>query len=185
LRESRKMPYFPDINTYLHQSSLLIQAYPQTTRITTKYSQPRKAKGSKDTATETGATSTDAPNGTSAKPKKEPSATLTLKTYHPDSGICLKYRTDKAAEVGRLMTGLGRLAKGEIIDMGTGDGADTTTGAGVEIGSGQGLVGTDNMEVDGGAAAGAKTAAQMTQSGQQQQQQQSGGGAKKKKKGKK
>lgn len=110
---------------------------------------------------------------------------MTLKTYHPDSGICLKYRTDKAAEVGRLMTGLGRLAKGEIIDMGTGDGADTTTGAGVEIGSGQGLVGTDNMEVDGGAAAGAKTAAQMTQSGQQQQQQQSGGGAKKKKKGKK
>jgi len=80
------------------------------------------------------------------------------------------------------MTGLGRLAKGEIIDMATGDGGETTTGAGVEIGSGQALVGTDTMEVDGGGAAGAKTAAQMTQGGQQQQ---SGGGGKKKKKGKK
>ncbi|KAK5095030.1 hypothetical protein LTR70_007160 [Exophiala xenobiotica] len=176
------MPYFSDLNTYLHQSSLLIQAYPQTTRITTKYSQPRKVKSSKGTSTETEATSADAPNGTISKPKKEPSATLTLKTYHPDSGICLKYKTDKAAEVGRLMTGLGRLAKGEIIDMATGDGGETTTGAGVEIGSGQALVGTDTMEVDGGGAAGAKTAAQMTQGGQQQQ---SGGGGKKKKKGKK
>lgn len=82
------------------------------------------------------------------------------------------------------MTGLGRLAKGEIIDMATADGGETTTGAGVEIGSGQGLVGTDKMEVDGGAAAEPKTAAQMTQGGQQQQQQ-SGGGGKKKKKGKK
>ena len=184
MRRYLKMPYFPDIHTYLYQSSLLIQAYPQTTRITTKYSQPRKVKGSKATRTDTEATSTDAPNGTSTRPKKEPSATLTLKTYHPESGICLKYKTDKAAEVGRLMAGLGRLAKGEIIDVSSGEGADTTTGAGVEIGSGQGLVGTDKMDLDGGAAVGAKTAAQMTQAPQQQQQQ-SGAGGKKKKKGKK
>ncbi|KAK5939203.1 hypothetical protein PMZ80_008506 [Knufia obscura] len=176
------MTYFPDLHTYMHQSSLLIQAYPQTTRITTKYSQPRKSKGSKATATDTGATTTDAPNATSSKPKKEPSATLTLKTYHPESGICLKYRTDKAAEVGRLMTGLGRLAKGEIIEAATGDGGETAPGAGVEIGSGQGMSGTDKMEVDVGAATGAKTAAQMTQGSQQQQ---SGGGGKKKKKSKK
>ena len=29
----------------------------------------------------------------------------------------MKYKTDKAAEVGRLLTGLGRLAKGEIIEL--------------------------------------------------------------------
>lgn len=178
------MTYFSDIHTYLHQSSLLIQAYPQTTRITTKYSQPRKAKGSKATATDTEATPTNVPNGPSSRPKKEPSATLTLKTYHPDSGICLKYKTDKAAEVGRLMTGLGRLAKGDVIDVATGDGGEITIGAGVDIGSGQGLSGTDKMEIDGGAIAEPKTASQMTQGGQQQQQQQPGG-AKKKKKGKK
>lgn len=33
--------------------------------------------------------------------------TLTLKTYDPVSGTCLKYKTDKAAEVGRLAAGLG------------------------------------------------------------------------------
>ena len=36
---------------------------------------------------------------------------LTLKTYDPVSGVCLKYRTDKAAEVGRLVSSLGRLGK--------------------------------------------------------------------------
>lgn len=30
-----------------------------------------------------------------------------LKTYDPVSGVCLKYRTDKAAEVGRLVAALG------------------------------------------------------------------------------
>jgi len=169
------MTYFSDLHTYLRQSSLLIQAYPQTTRITTKYSQPRKPKGSK-------VSGTDASNASTLRQKKEPSATLTLKTYHPESGICLKYKTDKAAEVGRLVTGLGRLAKGEIIDVASGEGGDTTTGAGVEIGSGQTLSGTDKMEVDGTAAPEAKTAAQMTQGSQQQQQ---SGGGKKKKKGKK
>lgn len=176
------MTYFSDLHTYLHQSSLLIQAYPQSTRITTKYSQPRKPKRSKATGADTEAPSTEAPNATTSRQKKEPSATLTLKTYHPESGICLKYKTDKAAEVGRLMTGLGRLAKGEIIDVATAEGGESTTGAGVDIGSGQGLSGTDKMEIDGGAATEAKTTAQMTQGGQQPQQ---SGGGKKKKKGKK
>lgn len=35
-----------------------------------------------------------------------PKATLTLKTYDPVSGTCLKYETDKAAEVGRLVATL-------------------------------------------------------------------------------
>lgn len=33
-------------------------------------------------------------------------AVLVLKTYDPVSGTCLKYRTDKAAEVGRLIAAL-------------------------------------------------------------------------------
>jgi hypothetical protein len=36
---------------------------------------------------------------------------LDLKTYDPESGACLKYRTNKAAEVGRLIASLGRLGR--------------------------------------------------------------------------
>lgn len=160
------MTYFPDMHSYLHQSSLLIQAYPKTTRITTKYSLPRKPKAD-----------TQPTESTESQPKRDPAATLTLKTFHPESGICLKYQTDKAAEVGRLLTGLGRLAKGEVVEMPQPEtDLSAGTGAGVEIGSGQILTGTDKMDLDTNATPEAKTAAQMTQ----QQQ-----GGKKKKKGKK
>jgi hypothetical protein len=133
------MPYLPDLNSYLHQSSLLIQAYPTTTRITTKYSLPRKpnpkskskSKPKPKAATAAAAAAepaqpaappeTNTTGSTNARPppreRLPPSATLTLKTFEPGSGICLKYKTDKAAEVGRLLTGLGRLAGGEVIEM--------------------------------------------------------------------
>lgn len=174
------MTYFPDLHTYLHQSALLLQAYPQTTRITTKYSQPRKTKPGKVSASEN-----EAKNDASSRPKREPSATLTLKTYHPESGICLKYKTDKAAEVGRLMTGLGRLAKGEMIELPSGPDNENNTGVGLVIGSGTNTSGAgptqgEKMDVDVPVPVEAKTATQMTQG-----QQQPGGSAKKKKKSKK
>lgn len=40
-----------------------------------------------------------------------PRAWLTLKAYDPESGVVLKFKTDRAAEVGRLMNGLGRLGR--------------------------------------------------------------------------
>jgi hypothetical protein len=149
------MPYFSDLNVYLHQSSLLIQAYP-TTRITTKYSLPRKpnvkAKSpsgpkpkpgpSKDTPAS--ATESAAETSTQAQPKRDRSATLTLKTYHSESGICLKYRTDKAAEVGRLLTGLGRLAKGETIETPSTAAPASAPAAGVSAAEGD----ADKMDID-------------------------------------
>lgn len=42
---------------------------------------------------------------------KPPRAKLILKTYDPQSGICLKYKTSKAAEVGRLIQMLGSMAR--------------------------------------------------------------------------
>ncbi|KIX08276.1 uncharacterized protein Z518_02932 [Rhinocladiella mackenziei CBS 650.93] len=139
------MPYFSDLHTYLHQSSLLIQAY-ASTRITTKYSLPRKANTkARSKSGETPASlTTDATGASSQQAKREPSAVLTLKTYHPESGICLKYRTDKAAEVGRLLTGLGRLAKGEVIEMSTVTATSSAQAATVE---------SDKMDVDSGVAA--------------------------------
>lgn len=49
-------------------------------------------------------------DGASAAPLV-PRATLTLKTYDPESGVTLKFKTDRAAEVGRLINGLGRVGR--------------------------------------------------------------------------
>lgn len=55
-----------------------------------------------------------------------PVANLTLKTYSPATGICLKYRTNKAAEVGRLITTLGKLAAGaDVAGLGLSSAAPT------------------------------------------------------------
>lgn len=42
---------------------------------------------------------------------KPPRANLILKTFCPHSGVCLKYKTSKAAEVGRLVQMLGSLGR--------------------------------------------------------------------------
>ena len=88
-----------------------------------------------------------------------------IKTYDPDSGVVLKYRTTKAAEVSRLIqSSLGRLGRGmaampePLPEEAMPDAPSTTAGTG---------------EGDG------KTASQG------QTQQGGGGGGKKKKKGKK
>ncbi|KAI5310811.1 hypothetical protein KEM55_001211 [Ascosphaera atra] len=105
------MPYFATSQEFLEQSSLLLEAYPEETRITTKYSYPKPKKqptalpASTDPtliATTTTATtsSTTTSASASASTDNTPHATLTLKTYHAPSGICLKYTTDKAAESG-------------------------------------------------------------------------------------
>jgi Signal recognition particle 9 kDa protein (SRP9) len=100
---------------------------------------------------------------------------LTLKTYDPTSGATLKYSTNKAAEVSRLIQILGRLArpmcglpelKDEVPILGAGVGGD---------GEGSG-VGTPTVESVPG----------VTGSGRPGQQTQGiGGGKKKGKKGKK
>ncbi|EDN06000.1 signal recognition particle 9 kDa protein SRP9 superfamily domain-containing protein [Histoplasma capsulatum] len=111
------MPYLPTSQEYLEQSALLLHAYPDTTRITTKYSYPTSKKSS--AAQPTSAQSKPSAPGASTTPtqkqtqsQSQTTATLTLKTFHPASGICLKYRTNKAAEIGRLIAGLGKLASG-------------------------------------------------------------------------
>lgn len=40
-----------------------------------------------------------------------PRANITLKTFEPGSGICLKYKTDKEREVGRLIASLAKLGR--------------------------------------------------------------------------
>ncbi|GKT53609.1 WD repeat protein [Colletotrichum tofieldiae] len=161
------MPTYKTSQEWLEQSSLLLQARPATTRITTKYSikpvKPRKSKTSTEDATATG----DAPM-TDAKP---PRGSLVLKTFDPASGVTLKYRTTKAAEVSRLVTCLGTLGRTmstskapvEVKDEPMTDAAGSASGA---------PAAGEDTPVGGVAGAPTPTGA-------------GGGGGKKKKKGKK
>lgn len=89
--------------------------YPQT-RITTKYTIAHAAdspkapikKSSRAQKTRLASTQAIATSTESTPPVR---ATLILKTYDPVSGATLKYSTNKAAEVSRLIQIVGRLAR--------------------------------------------------------------------------
>ncbi|KAL8748968.1 MAG: hypothetical protein Q9199_007969 [Rusavskia elegans] len=82
------------------------------TRITTKYriSPPPPRRKSKATVPSDSASTTSPPPTQQQQPAQS-RAHLVLKTYDPVSGVCLKYKTDKAAEVGRLVAALGRCGR--------------------------------------------------------------------------
>ncbi|EHA28054.1 hypothetical protein ASPNIDRAFT_49473 [Aspergillus niger ATCC 1015] len=160
------MPYLPTSQSYLEQSSLLLQAYPDT-RITTKYTFPRTTSTSTSTKQQQQQQQPTSTEDTEPKPRI---ATLELKTYHPGSGICLKYRTNKGAEVGRLITSLGKLAAGADFeglglsnptaaaapaDVEMGDALAPPAGAAGGNGEGQTVVAGDSSNA-GGAGKGGK-----------------------------
>ncbi|WBW74017.1 signal recognition particle subunit Srp21 [Schizosaccharomyces osmophilus] len=68
------MVYLSNVNDFFEQSRLLIEAYPDSTKITTRY-----------------------------RIDEDQQSYLVAKAYETASGICLKFRTDKAAELSRLM----------------------------------------------------------------------------------
>lgn len=74
----------------------------EQTRIVTRYSiKPVKPRKNQDES-----------NAAAAEPKP-PRGCLVIKTFDPVSGVVLKYRTTKAAEVSRLIqSSLGRLGRG-------------------------------------------------------------------------
>ncbi|UNI13538.1 hypothetical protein JDV02_000274 [Purpureocillium takamizusanense] len=196
------MPYFETIQEWLDQSSLLLEARPTTTRVTTKYSikpvKPRAAKpkdqqqnqeqqqqqdeqkqaGGGGDSTKAAAAAAAAAAGTSSS-TKPPRGSLVFKTYDPVSGTTLKYRTTKAQEVSRLMgAALGRLGKGmaalpaETTDEAMPDAAAAASGAG-------GRGGGDEAAGKAGSSGPATPALQP-----QQQPQGGAGGGKKKKRSK-
>ncbi|KAG8420351.1 hypothetical protein J3459_011159 [Metarhizium acridum] len=162
------MPYFKSSQEWLEQSTLLLEARPSTTRITTKYSiQPVKSRKRKADDADGDTPVNDAP--------KPPRGSLVIKTYDPVSGVTLKYRTTKAAEVSRLVySSLGRLGRGMAampLDVPEEAMPDASGGGGGAADGGDG----DNK------GSGAATPASQQPQGQQAQQ----GGGKKKKKGRK
>ncbi|KAI1335523.1 signal recognition particle 9 kDa protein-domain-containing protein [Xylariaceae sp. FL0016] len=162
------MPYYEKSEEWLRQSQLLLEARPSTTRTTTKYhiSKPslRNRRHSKTQAEPTPpGTTTGAPRGV-----------LTLKTFDPVSGVCLKYKTTKMAEVSRLILHLGTLGR-KMAALPEPEEADATMAETAE---------TAETE-KGDAAAAAPPTAKETSKGQTGGAGGSGGGGKKKKKGKK
>ncbi|KAG6123603.1 hypothetical protein E4U13_003847 [Claviceps humidiphila] len=128
------MPFFKTSQEWLEKSSLLIEARPKTTRVTTRYSIKPAPAGKQPKSTTTTApppttttTTTTTPTttttitpsstpsdaaGTAASNPKPPRGSIVLTTYDPVTGVNLKYRTTKAAEVSRLVqAALGRLGR--------------------------------------------------------------------------
>ncbi|RMZ30061.1 hypothetical protein D0859_05833 [Hortaea werneckii] len=103
------MVYIATIEEWHRQSALLLQARPTTARITTKYKVPNLAspKYQKDKKRKRD----DTADEKEATVPKTPKAWLVLKTYCPESGVVLKFKTDRQADVGRLINGLGRLGR--------------------------------------------------------------------------
>ncbi|KAI0878337.1 hypothetical protein GGS24DRAFT_443489 [Hypoxylon argillaceum] len=175
------MPYYETSQEWLRQSALLLEARPNTTRITTTYHLTDKTGTSKkrqkrrQQEASTTATTTTAPS-TSAAPR----ASLTIKTFDPHSGACLKYRTTKAAEVSRLILSLGQLGRRMAALPTDSDAAMADAAAAAEE---VGTPGVEKAEASPGAGASAKGQTQTAQG--QGQQGGSGGGKGKKKRAKK
>ncbi|EPY51693.1 signal recognition particle subunit Srp21 [Schizosaccharomyces cryophilus OY26] len=68
------MVYLSTVNDFFEQTKLLVEAYPDTTKLTTRY-----------------------------RIDEDQQSYLVAKAYESTAGICLKFRTDKAAELSRLM----------------------------------------------------------------------------------
>ncbi|KAF2276410.1 uncharacterized protein EI97DRAFT_398148 [Westerdykella ornata] len=115
--------YFTSSTEWYEQASLLLKARPSTARITSKYTvlkptsskirkrQKYASKRAHSTSAGDAGNPTTTPQPPAEQDAQAPSATFTLKAYDPVSGCCLKYETNKAAEVGRLIASLGRLGK--------------------------------------------------------------------------
>lgn len=81
------------------------------TRITTKYNVPNLESAKHQKLRKRKATSDLDEKDATSSPPRIPKAVLTLKTFDPESGVCLKFKTDRAADVSRLINGLGRLSR--------------------------------------------------------------------------
>lgn len=159
------------------QSALLLQARPTTTRITTKYKIPNLNSPKYQQTKKRKRDGEDEEKETSVP--KVPRAVLVLKTYDPQSGVVLKFKTDRAAEVGRLISGLGKLGRHMAALP---EKSEVPEAAGIEDATST----TERISAEDGTAL-TRDAESSVVSGQkpQTQQQQAANSGKKKKKGKK
>ncbi|TID18763.1 wd repeat [Venturia nashicola] len=106
--------YLSTADEWLQQSSLLLIAYPTSTKITTKYTIPNPSKiksRKRKTRDDEAEPSSEAPAETSAESQQPVVASLTVRSFDPVSGACLQYKTSRGWEVGRIVANLGRLGR--------------------------------------------------------------------------
>ncbi|KAF3908595.1 hypothetical protein ABW21_db0209721 [Orbilia brochopaga] len=97
---------------FVDRSLLLLQAHPNTARITTTYHiSPPPSKPSKPRPTTSSSKTSKSTDDDNKDKPRTPRGTVTLKTYDPISGALIKFRTDKISDVGRLVAGLHRLGR--------------------------------------------------------------------------
>ncbi|KAH6624467.1 signal recognition particle 9 kDa protein-domain-containing protein [Chaetomium sp. MPI-SDFR-AT-0129] len=188
------MPYYTKSEDWLHQSALLLEARPATTRITTRYHLkparrlPKPKQPSSSDPSQPSQPPQPQPDSSASSSQPTPTrGHLVLKTFDPSTGVTLKYKTSKAAEVSRLVQMLGTLGRRMAgVPVTVGDGAGAGTG-GDEVmldvaawGGPSGDVGESGSGAVTPAVGGGKEPQQ-----QQPQQGGGGGGKGKKKKGKK
>ncbi|KAK4200548.1 signal recognition particle 9 kDa protein-domain-containing protein [Triangularia verruculosa] len=152
------MPFYEKSEDWLHHSSLLLAARPDTTRITTNYHLSPARRTPKNAAPEQAAE--DAKKGTRGH--------LVITTFDPKSGASLKYRTSKAQEVGRLVQMLGNLAakaagrkeedeevkKEEDVEMGDGAAAESGVATPMTGGAGPAVQQQQPPQAGGGGGGG-------------------------------
>ncbi|KAI0506757.1 hypothetical protein F5B22DRAFT_436184 [Xylaria bambusicola] len=187
------MPYYESSQEWLRQSALLIEARPSTTRITTNYHltdktgsskkrQKRRQQALEEAKQQQQQQQSSTTTTTTTTTPAQPRASLTIKTYDPCSGACLKYRTTKAAEVSRLILSIGQLGRKMAALP-----ADTTTDVAMAdaVEEVVGTPGVEKVESTAGAAPVAGGSAKTQAPAQGQGQTGGGGGKGKKKRGKK
>ncbi|KAL1589904.1 hypothetical protein WHR41_01331 [Cladosporium halotolerans] len=104
------MVYLPTLEEWQRNAALLLQARPASARITTKYHIPNldsKRYASKKRQQPSG----EGQNEAAPEAARVPRAVLEVKAYDPVSGVTLKFKTEKSADVGRLVAGLGRMGR--------------------------------------------------------------------------
>ncbi|KAK0711561.1 signal recognition particle 9 kDa protein-domain-containing protein [Lasiosphaeris hirsuta] len=115
------MPYYEKSEDWLQQSALLLQARPSTVHpFHPHFSRPSLARAAAHQGREDRRCRRhhhhhillhDNTSSSSSSSNEPPRGHLVLKTYDPVSGTALKYKTAKAAEVGRLVQMLGTLGR--------------------------------------------------------------------------
>ncbi|KXS94332.1 hypothetical protein AC579_8449 [Pseudocercospora musae] len=106
-----EMVYLATAEEWQKQSMLLLEARPTTTKITTKYNIPNPESPALVKRLAKRKINHGKHEGDAGAASEAQVATLTLKTYDPASGVVLKFQTDKAADVGRLINILGRAGR--------------------------------------------------------------------------
>lgn len=81
------------------------------TKIVTKYNIPNLSSEKYKKKLEISAKRKDGATKAEEDKTLTPRGTITLRTYDPASGVVLQFKTDRAADVGRMIAGLGTMGR--------------------------------------------------------------------------